>query len=219
MKVTALIPVRAGSTRLTNKNISPFAGKNLLLHKIEQLKQIDSIEDIVVSSDSDIMLEMAANAGAHTQRRPPAYCDEKTKSFGEVVEWVASNLTGDHILWATCTSPLIKNSEYQQAIETYFEKLGEHDSLVSFEELKRFVWNENRPINYSLGGGHVPSQELPALYTKTCGISIAPRVDMIRWKYDHGENPYKFILGKRSSVDVDDIFDLVCARAWLDMDD
>jgi CMP-N-acetylneuraminic acid synthetase len=60
---TAIIPVRAGSRRLPNKNIMPFWGKNLLTYKIEQLLKVDEIENIVVSSDSDQMLEMAEKYG------------------------------------------------------------------------------------------------------------------------------------------------------------
>ena len=66
-KVTAIIPVRAGSTRLKNKNIAPFAGTNLLVNKINQLKQVQEIDRIVVSSDSDLMLSMAKAVGADTQ--------------------------------------------------------------------------------------------------------------------------------------------------------
>jgi N-acylneuraminate cytidylyltransferase len=43
-KITAIIPVRAGSTRLKNKNIAPFAGTNLLVNKINQLKQVQEID-------------------------------------------------------------------------------------------------------------------------------------------------------------------------------
>jgi CMP-N-acetylneuraminic acid synthetase len=56
---TAIIPVRASSRRLPNKNIMPFGGKNLLTYKIEQLLKVDEVENIIVSSDSDEMLEMA----------------------------------------------------------------------------------------------------------------------------------------------------------------
>lgn len=55
--ITAVIPVRAGSRRLKNKNVAPFAGTNLLINKIEQLKKVDKINRIVVSSDSDMMLK------------------------------------------------------------------------------------------------------------------------------------------------------------------
>ena len=81
--VTAVIPIRAGSRRLKNKNIAPFAGTNLLLNKIEQLKKVKEIDRIVVTSDSDLMLQMAADAGVFTHKRAPEFCDESTKSFGE----------------------------------------------------------------------------------------------------------------------------------------
>lgn len=62
--ITAIIPVRAGSTRLKNKNVAPFAGTNLLINKINQLKLVSDITKIVVSSDSDLMLENGKKAGA-----------------------------------------------------------------------------------------------------------------------------------------------------------
>lgn len=218
--ITAVIPVRAGSRRLKNKNIAPFAGTNLLLNKIEQLKKVSEVKRIVVTSDSDLMLEMAASAGALTHKRAPEFCDETTKSFGEVVRHVAENVEGEHILWATCTSPLVFPDVYKAAIEKYWTALEDgYDSLVSFEKIKRYLWDDNGPINYELGLKHVPSQQLPDLYIVTDGILLAPRKKMIEWSYFHGRNPYKFIVDKRTAVDIDDGLDLATARAWLDMDE
>lgn len=56
-------------------------------------------------------------------------------------------------------------------------------------------------------------------YCVTCGIHIAPRAKMMEWKYCYGARPIKFILDKRRAVDVDDVFDMACARSWLDMVD
>ena len=39
MTITAIIPVRANSQRVKNKNIKPFANSNLLAIKIKQLQQ------------------------------------------------------------------------------------------------------------------------------------------------------------------------------------
>jgi N-acylneuraminate cytidylyltransferase len=167
------------------------------------------------------MLEMAKQIGVDIHRRAIEYCDEKTKSFGEVVAHIASSVEGDHILWATCTSPLVFPQHYQNAIKLYFKnvKNGKFDSLASFERIKRYLWDGNGPINYTLGKKHVPSQELPELYIVTDGILLAPRIKMIEWNYFHGKNPYKLFLDKKTSVDVDDHLDLLCARAWLDVDE
>lgn len=218
--ITAIIPVREGSRRLKNKNIAPFAGTNLLLNKIEQLKKVSEVTRIVVSSDSDLMLEMAKRAGVETHKRAIEYCDEKTKTFGDVVRHIAESVDGEHILWATCTSPLVFPKTYKKAISEYFPALENgFDSLVSFEVIKRYLWNENGPLNYELGLKHVPSQQLPNLYIVTDGILLAPRKKMIEWSYFHGKNPYKFIIDKRTALDIDDGLDLTTARAWLDMDE
>ena len=218
--ITAIIPVRAGSTRLRNKNIAPFAGTNLLVNKINQLKQVPEITRIVVSSDSDLMLEMAQAAGADTHKRTPEYCDEKTKTFGEVVRHIAESVDGETILWATCTSPLVFPKDYKEAIMTYYPALEKgYDSLMSVESFKRYIWTEKAPMNYKLGLNHVPSQQLPTLYFVTDGILMAPRKKMIEWNYFHGTNPYKFLVNKRTGCDIDDGLDLACARAWLDMDE
>lgn len=219
-KITAIIPVRAGSTRLKNKNIAPFAGTNLLINKIHQLQQVKEITDIVVSSDSDVMLEMASLAGAKTHKRAIEYCDEKTKTFGEVVRHIAESVDGDDILWATCTSPLVFPKDYADAIAHYYPALEQgYDSLMSVESFKRYIWNEEGPLNYELGLKHVPSQQLPTLYFVTDGILMAPRAKMIEWAYFHGRHPYKYVVNKRTGCDIDDGLDLACARAWLDMDE
>lgn len=218
--ITAIIPVRAGSTRLKNKNVAPFAGTNLLINKINQLKQVPEITQIVVSSDSDMMLEMAKLAGADVHKRAIEYCDEKTKTFGEVVRHIAESVEGETILWATCTSPLVFPKTYRDAIAAYYHALDAgYDSLMSVESFKRYVWTEEGPLNYELGIKHVPSQQLPTMYFVTDGILMAPRVKMIEWSYFHGRNPYKFIVDKRTACDIDDGLDLACARAWLDMDE
>lgn len=217
--ITAIVPVREGSRRLRNKNISPFANSNLLLYKIEQLKEIKHlgvISKIVVSSDSDIMLKMAKDSGVETHKRSIEFCDEKTKTFGEVVRHICENVEGEHILWATCTAPLVSPKEYADAIETYYKQIAlGYDSLMSVQLIKRYLWDENGPINYELGLRHVPSQELPPLYFVTDGILLAPRKKMIEWAYFHGPSPFRYILDKRTSVDIDDELDLAVARTWL----
>ena len=67
-KITAVIPVRKGSVRVKNKNLKPFANTNLLELKINQLKQVKLVDDIVVSSDCDTMLSIAESHGIKTHK-------------------------------------------------------------------------------------------------------------------------------------------------------
>ena len=216
--ITAVIAVRAGSTRVKNKNIRPFAGTNLLVHKIRQLQKVDEIDDIVVTSDSDAMLEMGRENGTLIFKRGPEYCDEKTKSMGEVIAHVCENISGETIVWAPCTMPLIEPFVYKDAIDTYFQKISMgHDSLFTAEEFRRFLWDENGPLNYEPGVKQVPSQQLKPLYNSVGGIFIAPRVEMIKWRYYFGPHPYMYLLDKYSCVDIDDETDLIYANILYDM--
>ena len=65
-KITAVIPVRKGSIRVKNKNIKPFGNSSLLELKIDLLKQVVGIENIIVNSDSQEMLDIAERKNVNT---------------------------------------------------------------------------------------------------------------------------------------------------------
>jgi N-acylneuraminate cytidylyltransferase len=181
---------------------------------------VSSIDEIVVSSDSDAMLNMADKEGVKTHKRAIEYADEKTKSFSEVVNHIAQNATQrEHILWSPCVCPLVSASLYDAAIKKYREVVNSpnswHDSLISVRLFKEYLWDENAPINYTAGRGHVPSQQLPDWYIVINGFHIARRMDMIKWSYLFGNKPYKMIVDKKYAIDIDDKEDFAIARALL----
>ena len=160
---------------------------------------------------------MAIDEGVSIHRREQRFADEISEPFGAVVSNIVSTLDSVHVLWATCTCPLTTEQHYEEAIKEYWKNVPQNnDSLVSFEVYKRYLWDSNGPMNYKLGLEHVPSQQLPDIFQPTFGICLAPRNKMIEWKYFHGPNPYKFILDKKSSIDIDDGLDLACARAYYE---
>lgn len=219
---TAVIPARSGSRRIKDKNIAPFGDSNLLVHKIRQLKKVPSIDSIVVSSDSDLYLEMAKKEGVQTHKRGLEYAIEgegQSKSFGEVVRHIAESVEGDHIVWCQPTSPLVTPDIYTDAVETYIREVVDggkgYDSLASVEVIQKHIWDDAGPVNYERGKGHVLSQQLPKWYFVT-GVFIAPRKKMIEWVHNIGQNPYKYPLQKIHCIDIDDELDLEVARLCHD---
>lgn len=217
--VVAVIPVRAGSRRLPNKNILPFGGSNLLVHKIRQLKQVPSVDSVVVSSDSDIMLQMAQDEGVLTHKRAPEYCDEKTKTFNEVVRNVAENVSGDILMWAPCVCPLTSVESYSLGLNIFGEKVLKakaYDSVISGKMFKEYLFDEYGPHNWD-PTHHVPSQQLPEWKTIVNGFYISNRADMIKWSYLYGKNPYVYILSKKEAVDIDDAEDFAIAKVLYEL--
>jgi pseudaminic acid cytidylyltransferase len=60
----AIIPARIGSKRIKKKNIKKFCGKPILFWPIKQLKQSKIFDYIIVSSDSDKILNLSIKLGA-----------------------------------------------------------------------------------------------------------------------------------------------------------
>ena len=58
-KITVVVPVRKGSQRVKNKNFKPFANSNLLKVKLDVLKKVNVIDEIIVNTDSEIALKIA----------------------------------------------------------------------------------------------------------------------------------------------------------------
>ena len=139
MAIKALIPVRSGSLRVKNKNIRPFAGETLLEIKIKQLKRVPELDGIVVNSNSDEMLEIAARLGAETVKRDEYFATSEI-SPNELYINMAQNFPADTVLYSNCTNPCVKDETYSEMIGLWKNLSAEYDSVVSVSPLKEFLW-------------------------------------------------------------------------------
>lgn len=214
-ETVAVVPARlCNDEGLKNKDILPFNGTNLLVHKLRQLKQVSSV-DIIVSTESDVIEEMCKKEDVPVIRRP-LHLAKSSTLFGDFVEYICQSVRYEHILWACVTSPLITSSIYQDALEKYFACLSDgFDSLVTVQRLQRYLMDENGAINFRPGRNVMIKNQVKPIYIFTNGISIAPREFMKRWKYTSGDIPYMYELGKRESIDICDQFDYECAEYFL----
>lgn len=211
-KVVAVIPARKESGELENKNLLPFADSNLLINKIRQLKQVERINTIVVSSEDDEILEYAVKEGVVGLKRPLQFADKQVP-FGKFVRYIAEQIETEHILWGCCTSPFVEADVYNKALDLYFQKLKEgYDSLITVQLQKRFMLDANGSLNFRRGLEHKNSEELPELYLFTNGITLAPRQKIIEWNYSWGHIPYMMRVNKFEGIDIRDKYDYELAK-------
>ena len=118
----AIIPARAGSKGIPNKNLMKVGSKNLIEHAISASKNSTLITDIVVTSDHPQILKIAASCNvSYTQRpahmardeSPVVDClkhavDEMEKSKGQIY---------DNIILLQPTSPIRTGSDIDNVIE------------------------------------------------------------------------------------------------------
>lgn len=71
-RVIALVPARAGSKAIKNKNLQPLGGHPLLAWPIIVARHTPLIDRVIVSTDGEAIAEVAQRYGAEVYERPEA---------------------------------------------------------------------------------------------------------------------------------------------------
>ena len=207
-KLTAVVPVRAGSQRVKNKNTKPFADSNLLKIKLETLKKISMIDNIVVNSDSDEMLDIALSYGVSTHKREEYYASSECNN-SEFFKHIAETTDTDYIMCSHVTSPLISAETYFSCVDKFMN--SNIENLVTVCDVKHHMWLDGKPLNYNPSESP-NSQDLPDIVGLTYGISILGKDDMVKHKNVVTDNPYFYRLDEIESIDIDTEYDFMVAE-------
>ena len=201
-KLIAVIPIRKGSQRVKHKNFKPFGGKNLLIHKIEILKKLDFIDEIIINTDSDKAISLAKKLGVKYFKRDAYFASSQCVN-SEFWKNVADNTKSEFIMFTNCTSPLIKLSTYKDIIslsKKFIEK-NKFDSINTVTEIKEFLFKDNKPINFKLNKAP-NSQNLPNIVKLNFAINILKTKQMSSGKSLIGKKPYLYKLNEIEGLDI-----------------
>ncbi len=80
MHVVGSIIARLGSKRLSYKNLLPFEGKPLIGLGIEKLRKATRVDEIVVSTESELIARVALDFGATVLVRPDELASDEAPS-------------------------------------------------------------------------------------------------------------------------------------------
>lgn len=122
MKRLCSICARGGSKGVKNKNIRELLGKPLIAHSILQAKEAGLFDAVVVSSDSDLILEVAKEWGAdYCIKRPDELATDQAAKIPVIRHCVqeAEKLLGykvDIAVDLDATSPLRTVDDIQKAV-------------------------------------------------------------------------------------------------------
>lgn len=112
MECLAIIPARGGSKSIPKKNIVDFCGKPLIAYSINQALQSQSINRVIVSTDSQEIADIARSYGAEVPFfRPAEYARDDTTDlpvFVHCLKWLESEegYIPDIVAHLRVTSPL-----------------------------------------------------------------------------------------------------------------
>ncbi|MBP4034491.1 pseudaminic acid cytidylyltransferase [Aeromonas sp. PrichA-15] len=90
----AIIPARGGSKRIPGKNIRPFAGVPMIVHSIRAAQDAGCFDQIIVSTDDELIAEVALQYGASVPFiRPPDLADDHAGTqevIAHAINWAIS---------------------------------------------------------------------------------------------------------------------------------
>jgi CMP-N-acetylneuraminic acid synthetase len=202
-RVVAVVPVRVGSTRVTDKGIRPFVDTTLLEKKIASLKMVSGIDDIVVSSDGQNILDIATKNGASTHLREGYYASSGCTG-SEFFENLANSIDSDVLVYSPPTSPFISPSTVDKAIEKY--NTEECDSVATVHAVKHHMWLDNKPLNYDILNSP-NSQDLPDIMRITYGVCVNSNKNVVKYKNVVGIQPFLLEINEIEAVDIDTMLD------------
>lgn len=148
IEILAIIPARGGSKSIPYKNITPLGGKPLLSYALAVIKQSQQVNRLIVDTDDEKITAVAKSLGAEAPYRRPAELATDTTPTMPVLrhslEWLEKNenYKPDYVLLVQATSPFIKTSEIDAALDL-IKKNPQADSVTSVIE----VPNQFHPIN------------------------------------------------------------------------
>ena len=207
--ITAVIPVRKGSIRCKNKNIRHFGDTNLLKLKINELKKVKGIDEIIVSTDCDIMIGIAKDMGVGIHKRDEQFCTNQNP--GQFFCNLASIINNNILMHVPVTTPLINAHQYDKILIKWNEIKSNHDSLNATTKIKEFIWYNNKPINYDRNNPP-PSQDLPDFSYLNFGCNIISKTSVQKLNNIVGKHPYLFEIDSISGLDIDENSDFLTAE-------
>ena len=127
LKILALIPARGGSKGIKDKNIVDVCGKPLIAYSIDAAKNSKYVDDVVITTDSERIKEVAERYGADVPfLRPAELAADNSKTIDAVIHAVNTlkevGRNYDILILLQPTSPLRTVKEIDDAIELFINK-------------------------------------------------------------------------------------------------
>jgi N-acylneuraminate cytidylyltransferase/CMP-N,N'-diacetyllegionaminic acid synthase len=225
-KVLGIIPARAGSKGLPGKNTKQFCGKPLIAYAIEAGSNCEFIDNLIVSTDSEEIAEIARTLGAHVPYiRPSKLAFDITSSTDVVIhalDFFKDNMDQifDYVILIEPTSPLRDSTDLTQAMKN----LLKHDTAKSIvgiclteNQHPNYLYklqNDNILIKYDNSNKTLPRrQDLDKVYFVEGSLYISD-VDYFRQKNTfYHDKTIGYVIPKWKSIEIDDIFDFIMAEA------
>ena len=207
MKIVAMIPARAGSKRIKNKNLRLINGKPLIEYVLDTIGKVDIFDEVYVNSEDEMFSGIAKKYSMGFYNRP-SHLSSDTATNDEFAYDFLRNVECDVLIQILPTSPFLTETEIINFVNHMVEKsLG---TLISVEHKQIACIYENKPINFDKLVVNPPSQTMVPIRAYATVLmgwtssSFMANMDSFGVGYHGGEGKTDYFeLKGLSTIDID----------------
>lgn len=213
MKILAVIPARAGSKGIPNKNIRIIGGRPLVYYSIKNALDSDYITDVIVSTDSDAVRIIAEQMGAKVKWRDADLCGDAVTLDAVIADAIPEETEWDYIVTMQPTSPALRVETLDAAIKYTID--NGFDTVISAINAPHLSWGEKEGKKVPNYTERLNRQYLPPCYMET-GAFVVSVASVVTPLTRIGEKVDVFEVPEDEAQDVDNFEDLRSVAATLD---
>lgn len=207
-EIIAIVPLRAGSKGLPNKNIMEFNGQPLYMRTIHQALRITN--KVLISTDIEEIINRKPPKGCLVDKRPKNLAKDDVK-MSSVLSYMIKkhNLNDKIILLLQATSPLRSDQDILSTIELF--KTKKYDLVFTVKEQKREVLKYGIIINNSycsLSNSKFlfeNRQSLPMVYGHNGAVYIFGAPEFLKNNDFPNNNIGSILMSSKRSIDIDNL--------------
>ncbi len=207
-KLAALVPMRHHSQRVPGKNYRLLAGKPLFYHIIETLLAVPDIQEIVVDTDSEPVMDRIRQdfPGVHLISRPE-HLRADDVPMNDILIYDTGQAQADFYLQTHSTNPLLKPDTVSRAIQSFLAEYPGKDSLFSVTRWQTRLYDgQGKAINHD-PAVLIQTQDLPPVYEENSCLYLFTRENLLKRHHRIGERPILFEIDRDEAWDIDEELD------------
>ncbi len=217
--IFSIIPARGGSKSIPNKNMSLIAGKPLIYYSIKKSINCKFFDKIIVSSDSDKILNYSKNfKGIEIIKRPKKYSQDKSLTIDSIFHAIKKikikyNILPDIIFIIEPTSPFRTKKTLIRSLNL-FKTHKNIDSVISVKKSRevRLKIKNNEVVhdtNIRRRQERIPNYFEASTVWATTYKSLKKNNSII------GKKPYPLFVDLIESIDINEKEDLFLSKILM----
>ena len=213
----AILPMKANSERVPNKNFRLIAGKPLYVWILENLFKLDFLEKIIINTDANFELfDQFKNNKKLILRSRLEHLRGDHVSMNLIIEDDLKHFQADDYLMTHTTNPNLSPKTLTKAYSLFKERdKNRFDTLFSVTRFQgRFYREDYSAVNHD-PSELIRTQDLPPLFLENSCLYMFSREDFFKHNARIGSKPIMFETPQLESIDIDTESDWLIAESVL----